>query len=323
MTFPFGIGKAALAAATLALLIVHPTAAAAEADNTVEEAKQHFKRGVSFYKDGDLDAALAEFNKAYETRPDYRILYNIGQVQAERHDNAAAVKVLRQYLKEGEPGEIADDRRGEVAHTLRDLSKRVGSVTVTANVTDAEVVIDGVSVGAIPLGEPLAVNAGIREFTVRKGGRTAPPRRVTVAGGDVLQLEFRLKPEVREEGAPIAETSARPRRTRVWVAYGAAVALGVGAATFGLLARRADKDLDADLGQFPGDRAQVDDDRSRLKTWAAMTDGFAGAALIAAGIGTYFLLAGPSVSDSEGPPRRSAQISLLPSGASVSFSDSF
>jgi hypothetical protein len=100
-------------------------------------------------------------------------------------------------------------------------------------------------------------------------------------------------------------------------------ALGVDAA-FGVLAQRANKDLDSDLAQFPGSRSRIDDDRSQLKKWAGLTDGFAVAALVAAGLGTYFLLSGPSNAEATSPPHTpSPQISLLPSGAAVSLFGSF
>ena len=313
-------------ALVLVLAIVPPAAAAADAadaDSVVETAKQHFIRGVSFYKDGDLDAALAEFTKAYETRPDYRVLYNIGQVQAERRDNAAAMRALRQYLREGDR-EIEKDRRAAVEQSLADLAKRVGSLTVTANIESAEVLIDGVSAALLPLAEPLIVNAGVRVITVRKEARTAPSRRVTVAGGEALRLEFRLESDVNGErpGASAAAPRIGPDRTRAWIALGAAAVLGAGAVTFALLARHADQVLDADLGRFPGDRAQLDHDRVRLKTWAGLTDGFAAATLLAAGVGTYFLFAAPPGGESP-VPRRTAQVSLLPSGVALSLSGSF
>src|SRR3954471_13606265 len=155
MTRLFRTWLVAALASILALAIVPSRAIAADpAASVVETAKQHFLRGVSFYKDGDLDAALAEFSKAYETRPDYRVLYNIGQVQAERRDYAAAARALRQYLKEGDR-ELDSERRAVVEQTLADMAKRVASLTVTANVANAEVLIDGISVAVLPLEEPL------------------------------------------------------------------------------------------------------------------------------------------------------------------------
>lgn len=308
-----------LLASLLSAMAPHWTARAAETDDAVEQAKEHFGRGVAFYKEGDLDGALAEFQKAYETRRDYRVLYNIGQVQAERHDHAAAMQALRAYLTDGGP-EIESERRATVQQSLQDLAKRVGVVTVVADLADADVLVDGARTATLPLSQPLAVNAGIREITVRKGGVTAPPRRLTIAGGDSVRLEFRLTPG----GAPGTAAPAQSRiRKRVWISYGAAAALGAAAVTFGLLAHGADRDLSADLGKFPGDRAQIDDDRSRLKLRAGLTDGFAAGAIVAAAVGTYFLLSGPSETESSAPGASFPQVSLLPSGAALSFSGAF
>src|SRR5512145_1254691 len=52
-----------------------------ESGSAVEEASQRFQRAVKLYRERSFDAALAEFNRAYELSPDYRVLYNLGQVQ--------------------------------------------------------------------------------------------------------------------------------------------------------------------------------------------------------------------------------------------------
>jgi len=319
------ISPAVVLVSTLALSTVGPKALAAEpADDAVEQARRHFTLGVTFYKDGDLDAALAEFNKAYETRSDYRVLYNLGQVQAEKHDFAAAMKALRRYLKDG-GREIDEQRRIAVDQALRDMSKRVAAITVTANEDGAEVLVDGVAVALTPMTEAMAVNAGIREITVRKAGETATAQRLTLAGGDAVRLDFALGGggAAGRSMEPLAQTMAAPRRTRVWIAYGAAAALAAGAVTFGLLVRRAQDDLDADLGRFPGDRTQIAEDRDRLKLRAGLTDGFAGAAVIAAALGTYFLFSAPAGRESAPSSAPAAQVSLLPSGAALSLSGSF
>jgi hypothetical protein len=60
----------------------------------VSSARVHFLRGVESYKEGAFDIAVVEFTRAYEIAPNFRVLYNIAQSQAERHDYAAA---LSQY----------------------------------------------------------------------------------------------------------------------------------------------------------------------------------------------------------------------------------
>jgi tetratricopeptide (TPR) repeat protein len=301
---------------------------------TTNRAKQHFTRGVSFYKEGSLDAALAEFNKAYEIRPDFRLLYNIGQVQAERRDFASALKALRQYLKDGGDA-VEEERRSAVDQTMRSLLTRVAELTVTADVPAAEVVIDGAVAGMLPLAEPLVVNAGIREVTVRKSGRTAAARRVTIASGEDMRLEFQLDRDANQAlpstpadeltgSPPPTEGVSRPSRRRVWLAFAAAGALGAGAVTFALLARQADRDLEGSLAQFPGNGGQIADDRSKLKSWAVLTDGFGAAAVVAAALGVYFVIELPDSGKADGPSSRVARLQLaLPSTPGLALSGTF
>src|SRR4051812_4490754 len=68
---------------------------------TVEIARTHFQRGVALYRATAYDAALAEFTRAYDSAPNYRILYNLAQIQAQRHDYVASLRLFRRYLDDG------------------------------------------------------------------------------------------------------------------------------------------------------------------------------------------------------------------------------
>jgi tetratricopeptide (TPR) repeat protein len=77
--------RSALALALAALLSCAVTARAdAPLEPDTSEARMRFTRGVKLYHEGSYDAALAEFTKAYRLAPNYRVLYNLAQVQAER-----------------------------------------------------------------------------------------------------------------------------------------------------------------------------------------------------------------------------------------------
>jgi hypothetical protein len=65
----------------------------------------------------------------------------------------------------------------------------------------------------------------------------------------------------------------------------------------GLLARGEDHELDRSLDAFPGRPEDVQHHRSRLKTYAALTDGLGAVSIISLGLSLYFALA---------PPERSA-----------------
>ena len=69
---------------------------------------------------------MAEFRKAYQISPSYRVLYNIAQTQYALHDFVGAYKSLMQYMSEG-GGEIPADRRTQVDEMLAKLEERIAS----------------------------------------------------------------------------------------------------------------------------------------------------------------------------------------------------
>ena len=95
------------------------------------DAEAHFAAGVALYKQGEHVAALAEFRAAYATRPSYRVLYNIAQLEAKTGDAASALSTYRRYVLEG-GAEIDVQRRIEVAHEIERLASLVASDTPVA-----------------------------------------------------------------------------------------------------------------------------------------------------------------------------------------------
>jgi tetratricopeptide (TPR) repeat protein len=294
---------------------------AAAEDKATDQARQHFQRGVKAYNDGSLDAALAEFRKAYDLRPDYRVLFNIAQVQAERHDYAAALALYIEYLEMGGPN-VGAERVELVQEEIRRIYDRVAEIAVTANIAGAELVVDNVVVGTLPLTTPAVVNAGVRNVVVRKAGYSSSSRSVTLVAGETQRLAFQLEetpqnaaPNVARASAPgnadgrddrAAGSSAR-NRTPLWLSLAATGLLAGGTVTAALLTRQANRALDDDLGSYPASAQEIRDDRSRLKLWAGVTDGLGAATLVAAGLSVYFAL-----SDAGTPaPKRAA---LAPAG---------
>ncbi|RYE85226.1 MAG: hypothetical protein EOO75_17190, partial [Myxococcales bacterium] len=106
------VSSAVLASLTGLTLVGAPRPAHAAPNEAQEEGRQRFKRGVEFFKEGDYNAALVEFRRAYEVAPSYRILYNLGQTSYELQDYAGALTAFTRYLKEG-GAEVDAARRAE------------------------------------------------------------------------------------------------------------------------------------------------------------------------------------------------------------------
>ncbi|MGC4089490.1 MAG: serine/threonine-protein kinase [Polyangiaceae bacterium] len=317
--------SAVLLVATLAL----PSAAHAAGDGAgivaassdVERARAHFERGATLYKENSFDAALAEFSRAYELVPNYRVLYNIGQVQIERHDYVAALKAFEDYLRQG-AADVASDRRDQVEREISNLKGRVSEVSVSSNVEGAELSLDGIPVGTLPLKAPLLVSAGVRRLSLNKRGYTSAERTISVAGGDKPEVAFVL-----EALAPLASetpdvakhapaTGSNSLGTATWVSIAATGAFAGGAVLFGLVAQSKNDDLDGELARYPANRARVDDARSSVKLYAGLSDGFSAAAVVSAGIAVYCLLSGSSRSEQAAAPRQ-AQLVPLANGVAL------
>ncbi len=292
---------------SLLLLCVSPALAAAPAGdaNTMQDARARFRRGVQLYNEGSFEAALAEFNKAYQISPNYRLLYNIAQTQFDLHDYVGAYRNLEQYLRKG-GGEITEERRIQVAEMNRKLEERIGHVEVTCNLEGAEIRIDDLPVGNSPLRTAIPVNAGPRRITAIKVGHPTVVNLVTVTGAEKkkVNLEFANPKGVdllagagattgkMRDAELVSQTGGKkPSRvgliTSSLMAGGCAVATGV----VGVLALQAHNDFDRELKKVPGSSDRVDDTRSKMKSYALATDILAAATLLSAGAAVYFLFA--------------------------------
>jgi tetratricopeptide (TPR) repeat protein len=272
------------------------------ADTPVDEARQHFQKGVQLFKEWAYDAALAEFRRAYQLAPSYRVLYNIAQVYYELHNYVDALKAFRQYLSDGGT-EIQNDRRVQVEAEIRKLESRVGYIEVTSNVEGAQLSVDEVPVGTLPLRTPILVNPGVRRVSATKTGYGMTARNVTIAGGDHAQVQLSLtefsqaRAGADGRGGKGEHLPERPR-TAMWVSLAATGAFAATAGVFALMAEGAKQDFETQLATFPNTREQIDDARSKWSLNNTLTDGFAAATLVAGGCTLFFALTSNSSSTS-------------------------
>jgi hypothetical protein len=298
----------------LALLLSEPihaaSAAPAPADgaSSLEKARAHFRQGVQLYKETSFEAALAEFRKAYQLSPTFRVLYNIAQTYFELHDYVNAYETLKQYLQEGGK-EITAGRRAEVDEMNRKLEERIARLEVIVSKDGADVRVDDISVGTSPLKSPVLVNAGPRKVTAAKPGHDGITRLVTVSGAEKLKVVLEIPDPVAapvstaapSEPAPVEVTEpvavaassplpAKPSRAGLIASLTVAGACAVVTGVFGFLALDAKKDFDKQLDRIPNTKDSVDDARGKTRRYAYLTDTFGAATLLATGVAVYFAL---------------------------------
>jgi hypothetical protein len=273
----------------------------------VEVARVHFRRGVELYHAGAYDAAFAEFTRAYESAPNHRVLYNLAQVQAQRHDYVEALALFGRYLDEG-VNEVPAERAAHVRAEMAELARRISPLRIEINVDDARLLVDGQPAGDLPRDEPLLLNAGVHRLSVQKVGFVSESRVLTLVGGEESQISFELAAELDIDDwvvpavptpASALPSSPPPRvdRTALWTSLVTTGALAGASVTFGVLTRRANDTLEAQLSRFPVQRASVEAGRNRVRTFALLTDGFGAAAAAALGLSTYFFFSTQTPSD--------------------------
>jgi len=262
-------------------------------DVAVRDARDHFRRGVELFEDANFEAALFEFNIAYERAPNYRLFYNIAVAEMELNDYASAQTSFRRYLEEG-GSEVNDRRREKVEAELAKLADWVGVIAVETEPPGMIVVVDGKEVGPSPVEVP--ANIGTRTVEASAEGYVNAREEVSVAGAEVSRVLLRLEPREaaattslvqpdRQQVQPVrgttsAEQNERVKRLRLgtWISLGVAGAAGVGAVVTGVLALGARDDLEQEqTGETTRD--ELDDLSNRARTLGIVTDG-----LIAVGV---------------------------------------
>jgi hypothetical protein len=325
---------------TLALLgfglltALAPAPAFAKPKNgSVEEARDRFQKGVQLFREGSYDAALAEFRKAYEIAPSYRLLYNIAQVQYERHDYVESIRAFRQYLEEG-GDEVPSDRRTQVQSEIERLEGLVARLEVTTNVDGAEIKIDDLPVGTSPLRDPVLVNSGQRRVSASKPGYATVTRNLTVAGGDRTEIGLELTetggdagtvpPSYQGSGGQRSNAVQQPppARTAMWIGVAATSVFAVSSGVFTFLAMNAKEKFDAELDR-PTNKEKLDDSRDKMVMYAAVTDGLLIATAVAGGVTLYFALSDDTPSKPESGTRRVPKLAVAPALGGVSFKGTF
>ncbi len=67
------------------------------------EARRHFRRGMRFIQEGQIDAGVRELQQAYDTLPHPNVLYNIGRAYVDVGRHQEAIEYFERYLTSDPP----------------------------------------------------------------------------------------------------------------------------------------------------------------------------------------------------------------------------
>jgi hypothetical protein len=200
-----------------------------------DEAAQHFERGLAHVDRREFDAAIAEFQKAYELSPHYSVKYNIGLAWESAERPSCAVDALERYLEQG-GAQIRPDRREQVEALIRSSREKLGKIRVTLEPSNARLSLDGQVTTLDPQGIPadpgshrVVVSApGYVErtlaFDVRAGESMAVDVSLAAQTSRPIRIHCSLPDVVVEcDGQPLLTTSGSSSETLRQVPRGARV----------------------------------------------------------------------------------------------------
>lgn len=286
---------------------------AANGDREVAIAREQFKAGVEYYREGDLQAALVAFKRAYAAAPNFRLLYNLGQVSQELREYPDASRYYEQYLREG--GDTVDwTRRQEVELALAKVRARIAELQLSSDVDGVEYFIDDVSIGRSPFERPVLVSAGRHRVDAVAPAFGRVTEMVDAGGGEILDVRLRFGRAAAAAQAPAAAVRGRreppPSRglpAAVWLGIGTG-ALAIGTGVFALLAADDGAEYRAAL-QRKTSRAELDSLHDDAAGKALVTDILLGATLASGAVALYFALRD---SDDSVTERAGARLDLGP-----------
>lgn len=291
-----------------------------DAASAAAQAEEHFKRARQLYDEGDFTLSLVEFQRAYDISPNYRVLFNIGQVDIQLYNYAAARTALERYLKDG-GAEIPDARRAQVEQDLKMLRERTAHLRIRTSPPGSDVAIDDVPVPAGALADEVLVNAGRRKIVVTRPGHAPVTRLVTLAGGDHADVAIDLAPLQLEPAKPVVV--AVPQRDEPKKSYtpaivgwsataGLAIATGVVGGLY--LSKQADIDKLSDPSRQVT-KQEADDATASADRLAVAADVLGLATIVAGVLSVYFTVRPPR---SDAPPT-TARVRVAPGGLAGTF----
>jgi tetratricopeptide (TPR) repeat protein len=173
------------------------------ASNTNDDAKQAFVLGTKQFEQGKFAEAARSFQKAYDLRPAWKILLNIGECSAAAKEYGVALEAFESYLSQG-GDEVPLDKRDNVVAEIRVLRELVGQLVAEAP-DGSELIIDGIKRARFPLPGPVLVSAGVNhDVKILKDGYILIQKTMRINSGNSMELSA-LKPA--SEAVPETEPS--------------------------------------------------------------------------------------------------------------------
>jgi hypothetical protein len=171
-------------------------------------ARQHYEAGADAMRKGDYDGARKEFEAAYASSPNYRVLYDIAEAELGLGLPEQALAAFQRFLTDG-GDQVPPKQREQVTQQMAQLELGFAWLEVATEPVGAEVTLDGAPLGTTPLASPVRTRAGVHVVGASRTGAAPVRRVVTLKGGQRERVALAV-PDAPPERSPLSAASAAP-----------------------------------------------------------------------------------------------------------------
>jgi hypothetical protein len=148
------------------------------------DAQMRFNEGLARVQAGNFEGARMSFTQAYAVLHKPDILWNLALAEEKCGVLLPALQHFKDYSHQVTD---AGERQAASRH-MQELAAKTGHIDIVAP-AGATLVVDGVTVGEAPLGEPVDVEAGRHRVVARTGG-VAKSAESEVTPGQLVHVSF-------------------------------------------------------------------------------------------------------------------------------------
>lgn len=199
----------------LALAFATFVAASPPASAGKREAAARARAGQKLFAQGNFVQALAEFTEAQRESPvPWEYQYDIGLCEARLNHFAEALEAFEKFLRGG--GAVMAKSRFETAMAERDkIRESTAEVSVRVEGANAEIFVDGESMGRAPLPRPLVLKPGEHRFQAKAGENSSPEKVEKLVAGSQKVVALKLVDKSKEPA--MLEITTEPEGAEVFI----------------------------------------------------------------------------------------------------------
>jgi len=191
-----------------------------------EKAKEHFDRGVKFFKEGKFQDALMDFESSYHFRPHWMLLFNIASCHYELGNHLKAAETISSFLAAAK-GETPEEKMKLGIELLASVKKKLGVLKLTWADEAPAVTIDGNRKENLASGQDIFLHPGSHVVMITAGGKIVVNEDIVLEEGTEKHLDIASlagEGAAGEEGAPGPPEKIQPEEEKGETAAGAPAA---------------------------------------------------------------------------------------------------